>query len=55
MAVWLVRAGSNGEREQYALDYNVAVIGYDTVPDMSLPDGADQEQEAELRPEMAAA
>lgn len=34
MAVWLVRAGRNGERQDFALDNNVSVIGWDAVPDV---------------------
>ncbi len=35
MALWLVRAGSAGEREQFAIDENCVVIGWDAMPDMS--------------------
>lgn len=35
MALWMVRAGRSGEREQYALDNKVAVIGWDELPDLS--------------------
>lgn len=35
MAVWLIRAGSGGEREGYALEHVVAVVGWDKLPDMS--------------------
>ncbi len=35
MALWLVRAGRHGEREQFALDNNVAVIGWDELGDIS--------------------
>lgn len=35
MAVWLVRAGKSGEREQFALEKNIAVIGWDEMPDLS--------------------
>jgi restriction system protein len=35
MAVWLVRAGRNGEREQLALDQSVAVIGWQALPDLT--------------------
>ena len=35
MALWLVRAGRAGEREQYALDHGVVVIGWDNMPDMT--------------------
>ncbi len=34
MPVWLVRAGSRGERQDLALDQNVAVIGWNEVPDL---------------------
>jgi restriction system protein len=35
MAVWMVRAGRNGEREDTALDKNLAVIGWDSLPDLT--------------------
>jgi restriction system protein len=35
MSVWLVRAGKYGEREQAALEKNVAVIGWNELPDLS--------------------
>lgn len=35
MALWLVRAGKYGEREDFALDKNMAVIGWDEMPDLS--------------------
>lgn len=35
MAVWLVRAGRNGERENLALEENIAVIGFDLLPDLA--------------------
>ena len=35
MALWLVRAGRRGEREELALERNVAVIGWDDLPDLS--------------------
>ncbi len=35
MAVWLVRAGKRGEREQIALDNGLALIGWDELPDLS--------------------
>ena len=31
MALWLVRAGSHGEREDFAIQNKVAVIGWDDV------------------------
>ena len=35
MAVWLVRAGSRGETETFALEHGVAAIGWDELPDVS--------------------
>src|SRR4051794_11277643 len=35
MSIWLVRAGSKGERQDYALDEGLAVIGWDQIPDMT--------------------
>ena len=35
MALWMVRAGARGEQESLALDNNVAVIGWDELPDLS--------------------
>jgi restriction system protein len=35
MTLWMVRAGSSGEREEYALDQGYAVIGWDEMPDMA--------------------
>jgi restriction system protein len=35
MAIWLVRAGRNGEREDFALENGVAVIGWSELPDLS--------------------
>jgi len=35
MSVWLVRAGKNGEREDFALENGVAVIGWDELPDLA--------------------
>lgn len=32
MAVWLVRAGQRGEREETALEEKVAVIGWSKLP-----------------------
>jgi restriction system protein len=34
MAVWLVRAGKRGEREDFALERSVAVIGWEYLPDL---------------------
>ena len=34
MALWLVRAGRNGEQENLALDEGLAVIGWRQVPDL---------------------
>ncbi len=35
MAIWLVRAGSRGENETYALDNGCAVVGWSDCPDFS--------------------
>ena len=35
MPVWLVRAGSRGERQDLALDQNVSAIGWDDLPDLT--------------------
>lgn len=35
MAVWLVRAGKSGEREDFALEKGQAVIGWEEMPDLS--------------------
>jgi restriction system protein len=35
MALWMVRAGRSGEREEFALETGVAAIGWDALPDMS--------------------
>ena len=35
MALWLVRAGSRGERENLALEQNIAVIGWEELGDLS--------------------
>ena len=35
MGVWLVRAGAGGERENYALENKVAVIGWEKLGDLS--------------------
>lgn len=35
MALWLVRAGSSGNRESLALDQGIAVIGWEELPDLS--------------------
>jgi restriction system protein len=35
MAIWMVRAGGNGEREEYALENGYAVIGWDEIPDLA--------------------
>lgn len=34
MAVWLIRAGSHGEREDLALEQNLALIGWEKLPDL---------------------
>ncbi len=35
MALWMVRAGQHGEREEYALQHGVAVIGWEEVGDLA--------------------
>lgn len=35
MAIWLVRAGKHGEREEAALQKGLAIIGWDNLPDLS--------------------
>jgi restriction system protein len=35
MAIWLVRAGSGGEHENYALDKKVCLIGWESLGDLS--------------------
>lgn len=35
MTLWLVRAGRFGEREQFAIEKNLAVIGWEELPDLS--------------------
>jgi restriction system protein len=42
MAVWVVRAGRHGEREQFALDNSLAVIGWDELPDLGPISGREQ-------------
>ena len=34
MAFWVVRAGAHGERESFGLENNVAVVGWERVPDL---------------------
>ena len=46
MAVWLVRAGRSGEREDFALENGVAVVGSDDIPDLATVN--DREQVREL-------
>ena len=35
MAIWLVRAGGHGEREEAALEKGMVVLGWDDLPDLS--------------------
>ena len=35
MAIWIVRAGKGGEREELALDEGLAVVGWSELPDLS--------------------
>ena len=34
MALWVVRAGRHGEREEYALEKNVVIVGWGELPDL---------------------
>ena len=34
MALWVVRAGRHGEREEYALENNVVIVGWGELPDL---------------------
>jgi restriction system protein len=36
MTLWVVRSGKYGQREQEAIQNNIAVIGWDNLPDLSL-------------------
>ena len=45
VALWVVRAGKDGEREQFALEENVVVIGSPVMSDLS---GLEREQFSEL-------
>ena len=42
MSVWLVRAGRNGEREEFALENGVAVIGWDELPGLAQIDSREK-------------
>lgn len=35
MTLWLVRGGRHGEREKYAFENNLVVIGWESLPDLS--------------------
>ena len=35
MTLWLVRAGRYGEREQFANEKNLAILGWEELPDLS--------------------
>ena len=35
MALWLVRAGRNGERQDFCLSHGVSVIGWNEIPDLT--------------------
>lgn len=45
MALWMVRAGRNGEQEEGALEHGVATIGWNEMPDLSLVDSRDKLKE----------
>jgi restriction system protein len=49
MTVWLVRSGKYGERESFALDNGLAVIGWDELDDLSA-----LKERADLQKELAA-
>ncbi len=36
MSLWLVRAGGAGERQGYALEHGIAVVGWDNIGDLSV-------------------
>ena len=42
MALWVARAGRHGERESFALENSVVVVGWDDVPDLSGTDNREQ-------------
>lgn len=42
MAIWLVRAGKHGEREEEALAQNLAIIGWEDLADLSTVDTRDE-------------
>jgi restriction system protein len=48
MPLWLVRAGSHGEQEQGALEHNVAIIGWNEMPDISKINDKEKIKEALL-------
>jgi len=35
MSIWLVRSGSRGERQDFALEQNTVVVGWDEMPDLA--------------------
>jgi restriction system protein len=45
VAVWLVRAGSQGENEQLALDEKIVVIGWSQLPDLKTIESRDELKE----------
>jgi len=42
MSVWLVRAGKNGEQENFALDKGLAVVRWDELPDLAKIDSREK-------------
>ena len=42
MAIWLVRAGKSGQRETFALENNLVVVGWGDMPDLSAYQGRDE-------------
>ena len=45
MRAWVVRAGADGENEDFALEKNVVVIGWDDLGDLSAVNTRDQVRE----------
>jgi len=49
MAVWMVRAGRYGEQESLALDKNLAVIGWEELPDLASPKSCEELKKLRLK------
>jgi restriction system protein len=56
MTVWLIRAGKFGEREDFAIEHGIAVIGWDELSDLSAVNSREalSEQMAEKYPDAKA-